>query len=99
VAASFQTAVVDVLVAKTLQAVESCGARQVVLAGGVAANSKLQSMLGDACSSRGIPLYFPSPLLCTDNAAMIGCRAYYKAQANKFADLRLNALPSLKLGQ
>lgn len=99
VAASFQTAVVDVLVAKTLQAAESCGVKQVVLAGGVAANSKLQSVLAAECSKRGLQLFFPSPLLCTDNAAMIACRAYYKAQANQYADLRLNALPSLKLGQ
>ncbi|WP_312337103.1 tRNA (adenosine(37)-N6)-threonylcarbamoyltransferase complex transferase subunit TsaD [Anaerospora hongkongensis] len=99
VAASFQTAVVDVLVAKTLQAVDACSVKQVVLAGGVAANSRLQSALGAECSARGLSLYFPSPVLCTDNAAMIACRAYYKAQANKFTDLRLNALPSLKLGQ
>ena len=99
VAASFQAAVVDVLVDKTLQAVKKCDLNQVVLAGGVASNSYLQSRLQAACQHQGLKLYVPSPVLCTDNAAMIACRAYYKAQAGLYADLRLNAMPSLKLGQ
>ena len=99
VAASFQAAVVDVLVDKTLQAVKKCDVKQVVLAGGVAANSYLQSRLKAACQQQGLKLYVPSLVLCTDNAAMIACRAYYKAQAKQYADLRLNAMPSLKLGQ
>ena len=99
VAASFQAAVVDVLVDKTLQAARKCDVNQVVLAGGVAANSYLQSRLQAACQQQGLKLYVPSPVLCTDNAAMIACRAYYKAQAGQYADLRLNAMPSLKLGQ
>lgn len=99
VAASFQAAVVDVLTGKTLQAVERCRVRQIVLAGGVAANSGLQNRLSALCQQRGLQLYYPSPILCTDNAAMIGCRAYYKARAGQYANLRLNAMPSLKLGQ
>lgn len=99
VAASFQSAVVDVLVDKTMNAAACCGTNQIVLAGGVAANSRLQRQLEVACNLQGVRLYYPSPVLCTDNAAMIGCRAYYKAQAGKYADLRLNAVPSLKLGQ
>ena len=99
VAASFQAAVVDVLVDKTMNAAAYCGTNQIVLAGGVAANSRLQRQLEDACNRQGVRLYYPSTILCTDNAAMIGCRAYYKAQAGKYADLRLNAVPSLKLGQ
>lgn len=99
VAASFQAAVVDVLVGKAMQAVEQCGVRQIVLAGGVAANSGLQTRLTTVCLQKNVQLYYPSPVLCTDNAAMIGCRAYYKVCAGQYADLRLNAIPSLKLGQ
>ena len=99
VAASFQRAVVDVLVDKTMNAAAHCGTNQIVLAGGVAANSRLQRQFETACKEQGIGLYYPSPVLCTDNAAMIGCRAYYKAKAGKYADLRLNAIPSLKFGQ
>ena len=99
VAAGFQAAVVDVLVEKSLQAVQRCGTDRLVLAGGVAANSGLQAQLRRACDERGIRLYVPPPVLCTDNAAMIACRAYYTAQAGRFADLRLNAHPSLTLGQ
>lgn len=99
VAASFQAAVVDVLVDKTMEAARVCGTGQVIIAGGVAANSSLQQKLGFACEKAGMRLYFPPPVLCTDNAAMIACRAYYQALSGRYADLRLNALPSLKLGQ
>lgn len=98
VAASFQAAVIDVLVEKTLQAAKLHSADKVVLAGGVAANSGLQQQLGEACRNSGVKLYFPPPLLCTDNAAMIACRAHYKWQAGGTADLYLNACPSLQLG-
>ncbi|VBB05826.1 trna n6-adenosine threonylcarbamoyltransferase tsad [Lucifera butyrica] len=98
VAASFQAAVVDVLVAKTMQAVKDCNVEQVVLAGGVAANSSLQEELNKSTRLAGIRLYYPSPVLCTDNAAMIACRAYYQFLAGQYADLHLNAVPSLKLG-
>ena len=98
VAASFQAAVVDVLVSKALQAAAKCGVKQIVLAGGVAANKDLKGKLQEECSKAGISLYSPELILCTDNAAMIGCRAHYQHLAGNYADLHLNALPSLKLG-
>lgn len=99
VAASFQQSIVDVLTAKTLQAADKYGVDKIVLAGGVAANRGLKKQLTAECEKRGLELFYPDPVLCTDNAAMIACRAYYKAQAGMFADLYLNAIPSLKLGQ
>lgn len=98
IAASFQAAVVDVLVSKALQAARHCEVGRIVLAGGVAANSELKGRLTDACSKEGIILNYPSPVLCTDNAAMIACRAYYQHKVGNYANLRLNAVPSLKLG-
>lgn len=98
VAASFQAAVVDVLVGKALQAASTCGVKQIVLAGGVAANSGLKRKLQNECTGAGIDLYYPELILCTDNAAMIACRAYYQHLAGNYADLHLNAIPSLKLG-
>ena len=99
VAASFQAAVVDVLVEKAIAAAKQVGVKRLVLAGGVAANSFLQTELAATAAQNGIALYFPPPVLCTDNAAMIACRAYYQYLAGDFADLHLNALPSLKLGR
>lgn len=99
VAASFQAAVIDVLVAKTMQAAANYGLDKVVVAGGVAANSLLRSELAKNCADRGLRLYYPSPVLCTDNAAMIACRAYYQYAAGDFAALSLNAVPALKLGE
>lgn len=98
VAASFQAAVVDVLVSKAMQAATKCGVKQIVLAGGVAANNGLKSKLQAECQKAGMALYYPQLILCTDNAAMIGCRAYYQHLNGNYADLHLNALPSLKLG-
>lgn len=98
VAASFQAAVVDVLVMKAIAAAEYAGVSQIVLAGGVAANSSLQAELAAQTNKRGLKLFYPPAVLCTDNAAMIACRAYYQYLANDFADLHLNAVPSLKLG-
>ncbi|MCE5286445.1 MAG: tRNA (adenosine(37)-N6)-threonylcarbamoyltransferase complex transferase subunit TsaD [Pelosinus sp.] len=98
VAASFQKAVTDVLTNKALDATEFCQVKQLVLAGGVAANSALKAALAAECSKKGIKLFYPEPVLCTDNAAMIGCRAYYQYMAGKVSDLYLNAVPSVKLG-
>ena len=95
VAASFQKTVVDTLVEKTMDAVKLSGFKQVVLAGGVAANSALGKTMKAACAKEGIAFYKPEPVLCTDNGAMIGCRAYYMACAGHFADLTLNARPAL----
>ena len=97
VAASFQQAVVEVLTAKAAQALRETGLSQLVLAGGVAANSALEGYLRRMTAAEGAKFYYPSPILCTDNAAMIACRGYYQAQAGDFADLRLNAVPGLGL--
>lgn len=98
VAASFQAAVVDVLVSKALQAAHKCNVKQIVLAGGVAANSALKTKLEQHCTQAGMALFYPDLILCTDNAAMIACRAYYQHLNRQYADLHLNAIPSLKLG-
>ena len=97
-AASFQAAIIDMLVTTTLQAAKHCEATKIVLAGGVAANSALKRELTAMCDKNALQLYYPPSVLCTDNAAMIACRAYYKAQDGMFADLRLNAVPSLRIG-
>ncbi|SDF11669.1 tRNA (adenosine(37)-N6)-threonylcarbamoyltransferase complex transferase subunit TsaD [Sporomusa acidovorans] len=99
VAASFQAAVVDVLVMKAILAADYVGVKQLVLAGGVAANSSLKKELTAAAHKHGLTLFYPPPVLCTDNAAMIACRAYYQFLVNDFADLNLNAVPALKLGR
>lgn len=95
VAASFQKAVVDVLVTKAMAALKKTGLKTIVLAGGVAANSGLRKALTEACGEAGARLCRPDPVLCTDNGAMIGCRAYYMAQAGDFAPMTLNADPRL----
>lgn len=97
VAASFQAAVLEVIVAKTVDAAVNMHKDKIVLAGGVAANSRLREMLETECSEKGIKLYYPSPILCTDNAAMIGCAAYYKYKAGGIDDLTLDAVPNLEL--
>lgn len=99
VAASFQKAVVDVLTEHSMAAVERCGLRKFAIAGGVASNSALRQALEKACAEREIAFYRPSPLLCTDNAAMIGAVAYYEYVRGVRHGLDLNAVPGLKLGQ
>ena len=99
VAASFQKAVVDVLTEHSMQAVESCGIKKFAIAGGVASNSALREALAKECEKRGVTFYHPSPLLCTDNAAMIGAAAYYEYLAGRRDGLDLNAVPNLKLGE
>lgn len=98
VAASFQKSVVDVLTEKTLEAAKLSGCHVVTVAGGVSANQGLQNALAAMCEREGLTFYRPGKILSTDNAAMIGCRAYYMAKAGKFADLTLNAKPSVPLG-
>ena len=97
VAASFQQAVLDVVVAKTVEAALSLGKDKIVMAGGVAANSRLREMMEAECARHGLGLYHPSPILCTDNAAMIGCAAYYKYKTKGPDDLTLDAIPNLPL--
>lgn len=96
-AAGFQKAVVDVLVDKTLEAVEQFRARTVLLAGGVAANRLLRESMREAAKKRGLRLVYPPGVLCTDNAAMIACAAYYRYLRGDFSDLALNAVPGLEL--
>lgn len=97
VAAGFQAAVLDVITAKTVGAALDMKKDKIVMAGGVAANSRLRAMLKSECAKHGLALYYPSPVLCTDNAAMIGCAAYYKYMAGERDDLTLDAIPNLKL--
>ena len=99
VAASFQEAVVAVLVDKAMQAATENEASKLVLAGGVAANGYLRKKLAAACDRSGIRLYVPDPVLCTDNAAMIACRAHYALDAGLRSNLMLNAIPYLSLGE
>lgn len=99
VAASFQAAVVDVLVDHTLQAAKEYGIDKVALAGGVASNSAIRAGMEAACKKAGKQLYFPSPIFCTDNAAMIGAAAYYEYKKGVRHGLDLNAVPNLKIGQ
>jgi len=93
VAASFQKAVVDVLVERVITACLQKGYANVVLAGGVACNSGLRTAMDAACDANGLRLYMPSPIYCTDNAAMIVCRGYYRLQNGYVDDLSLNAFP------
>ncbi len=97
VAASFQEAVMDVLTEKVMHAVAVRGEDKLVLAGGVAANSRLRGMLGDACKKAGIELYVPAPVLCTDNGAMIASAAYYKYQNQGADGLDMDAVASVEL--
>ena len=99
VAASFQQATVDVLVDKTLTAAKEHEVSVIMLAGGVAANGLLRTELFDAARLAGRRLVFPPLILCTDNAAMIGCSAHFKYLRGEFAPLTLNAIPGLKLGE
>lgn len=99
VAASFQKAVVDVLVGNAMEAAEDFKADKFVMAGGVASNSALREAMRSACEKRGIRLYYPSPVYCTDNAAMIGAAAYYEYIAGTRHGWDLNAVPNLKLGE
>ena len=99
VAASFQQAVVDVLVSHAMWSVEEFGLKKFALAGGVASNSALRAAMEKACTERGVAFYCPPPILCTDNAAMIGCAAYYEYRKGIFSGLDLNAKPGLRLGE
>ena len=97
VARGFQESVIDVLTDKALRAVEAFGAKQLVLAGGVAANTGLRQRLEARCKAAGVPLLAPPLSLCTDNAAMIGAAAFLKWERGQFASLDLKAEPLLSL--
>lgn len=99
VAASFQKAVVDVLVEHSMDAVKRYGYSRFAIAGGVASNSALRAAFEEACKARKIEFYHPSPVYCTDNAAMIGAAAYYEYVKGVRHGYDLNAVPNLKLGE
>lgn len=99
VAASFQQAVIDVLVSRVESAAKKYGGGRIAVAGGVAANSALRAAMEESCSRNGIELFYPSPIYCTDNAAMIAVQGYYSYIAGKRSGLSMNAVPGLKLGQ
>lgn len=99
VAASFQKAVIDVLVEHALEAVKEYGFDKFAIAGGVASNQSLRNAFEKECSKRKIQFYHPSPIFCTDNAAMIGVAGYYEFIKGIRSGLDLNAVPNLKLGE
>ena len=99
VAASFQKAVTDVLVEHAMMAVKEYGFDKLAIAGGVASNSTLRREMELACEKNHVKFYHPSPILCTDNAAMIGAAAYYEYLEGTRHGLDLNAIPNLKLGE
>lgn len=97
IAASFQQAVIDVLLNKVMKAVQEREVKSVILSGGVAANKTLRQQLSVALAEEDLPLYTPSLKLCTDNAAMIGAAAYYQYQKGDFAPFSLGAAANLSL--
>ena len=99
VAASFQKAVIDVLVEHTMNAAKNLGYKKVAIAGGVASNGNLKQALLKECQKENIEFYSPSPIYCTDNAAMIAVAGYYEYQKGVRSGLDLNAVPNLKIGQ
>lgn len=98
-AASFQKAVVEVLVEHTMLAAQDYGMDKIAIAGGVASNGTLRHAMTEACRKRGYKFYRPSPVFCTDNAAMIGVAAYYEYKKGTRHGWDLNAVPNLKLGE
>ncbi len=99
VAASFQKAVTDVLVDNAMRAVEEYQIDRFAIAGGVASNTALREAMKRACDERNVKFYYPSPVYCTDNAAMIGTAAYYEYKNGTRHGWDLNAVPNLKLGE
>ncbi len=99
VAASFQEAVVDVLSDHAVLAAKECGMKKVAIAGGVASNGALRKKMQEKCEKNGLEFYYPSPIYCTDNAAMIGAAGYYEYKNGVRHGLDLNAIPNLKIGQ
>jgi len=99
VAASFQKAVTDVLVEHSMAAMKEYGATRLAIAGGVASNKHLRAAMIEACQKNNIEFFYPSPVYCTDNAAMIGVAGYYEYIRGVRHGYDLNAMPNLKLGE
>lgn len=99
VAASFQKAVTDVLVGHSIEAMKENGSKRLAIAGGVASNRHLREAMIKGCEENGIEFYYPSPIYCTDNAAMIGVAGYYEYIKGTRHGWDLNAVPNLKLGE
>lgn len=99
IAASFQKAVTDVLVDNAMKVVKEHGLNKFAIAGGVASNGTLREAMRQACEKQGVEFYHPSPIYCTDNAAMIGVAAYYEYLSGTRHGWDLNAVPNLKLGE
>jgi len=99
VAASFQKSVVDTLVSRAMIALEETGMKKFAIAGGVASNGTLRAAMEEACRKNNYSFYRPSPIFCTDNAAMIGVAAYYEYIKGTRHGWDLNAVPNLKLGE
>lgn len=97
IAASFQQAVCDILVGNAVRAIEEFQVEKFAIAGGVASNGAIRQAIREACEERNVHFYHPSPVFCTDNAAMIGVEAYYEYMAGVRSGLDLNAVPNLKL--
>ena len=97
VAASFQEAVMEVIIDKTMSAASKLGYKDLAVAGGVASNSFLREKLEKRCKKAGLNLYIPSPILCTDNGAMIASAAYQKAKLGLKSDLHLDVYPGLSI--
>jgi N6-L-threonylcarbamoyladenine synthase len=98
IAASFQEAIVDTLVAKALRAVEEKDLKVISVTGGVSANSRLREVFAETCKKKGIKVFFPKLSFCTDNAAMIAAAGYARIMLGERSDLRLNVFPNAPLG-
>jgi N6-L-threonylcarbamoyladenine synthase len=99
IAASFQSSVVDALLERAILACREYGMNKLAIAGGVASNSAIRKAFEEKCSRENIQFYHPSPIFCTDNAAMIGVAAYYEYIKGTRHGWDLNAVPNLKLGE
>ena len=99
VAASFQNSVVDTLLTRAMLALEETGMKKIAIAGGVASNTAIRKAFKEECQKREIEFYYPSPVLCTDNAVMIGSAAYFEYINGIRHGWDLNAVPNLKLGE